>query len=270
MNRAEHRDWIRQNLGIVTPIQRWEELQNVSGLSQQEATDLMGGVPVPGQQPTWSPWPNNDQINRSITNACRTVNRQVNLSGTTERNISIEAQTADGPLEINLGTLGGYDERSILDVRRIWWFDGSTHYYLKQREVGDMDRRGGTYLDDAPGYPIQCWVDGYVLSIDPAPSSAGTITLVVGDGLLAPKTDVEQFDPIPDSYDPCILWQAVLELAATLPNDAEMRERAKMYAPVAAQGILDLQTWFNCRNLEEMNPTLIFDGRQLRRWGRRR
>lgn len=257
-------------LGVVTPIQRWEELQQVSGLSADEATALMGGLPSPGQQPTWSPWPSNDQINRSIANACRTVNRQVGVSGEQERSIAVDAQTSNGPLTINLGSLPGYDERSVLGAKRLWWFDGNSHYYLKQREVGDMDRRGGTYLDDAPGYPIQCWVNGNFLNIDPAPSSAGNLVVVLSDGLLAPKTDDEQFDPIPDSFDPCVLWQAVLEIAATLPNDAEMRERVKMYAPVAAQGIVDLQTWFNCRNLSEMNPSLIFDGRQLRRWGRRR
>lgn len=261
------RDWLRQRLGVTTPIERWLEWGGASNPAQ-------GPCPVPGTQPEWSPSPSNTILNSAISTACDVVNRNANLSGNRIRYHQVDSTAAYGPQAINLGSMEGYPERSITSIRSAWWLtsqnDPSTGFRLLPRTIGDLDRRGASYIADAPGTPFEFWVDGYTFFLHFGSAAAGTLAYVAGDGLLAPLVDTDVFDPIPASYDTCILNIALVELGKMLPNDVEMLNRAKAFASDAATGLNDVMSWYNGMNNEEANPTLIFDARSYRRWGRRR
>jgi hypothetical protein len=267
MTLAEQRDWLRQRLGVITPIERWNSWGGASNPAQ-------GPRPVPGTQPDWSPAPSNVLLNSAISTACDVVNRNANLSGSHIRYHDVAATSSNGPQAIELASLEGYPQRSIISIRKAWWLtspgDTSTAFRLQPRVIGDLDRRGASYIADGPGTPFEFWVDGYTLFIHFGASAAGQVAYVAGDGLLAPLTDNDTFDPIPSSYDTCILNIALVELGKMLPNDTEMKARAVAFTPDAASGLNDIMSWFAGMSSDEMNPTLIFDARWYRRWGRRR
>jgi hypothetical protein len=263
------REWLRVRLGVRTPLEQWNTLYGQVDPLAIPPVDVPV-PPSPGEQPTNQPDPSNYKLNNAITNAALTVNRELNLTDAgTFRSLAVDAQTADGPLAIDLSSVPGINERALISIRRAWWDDGSAVNRLSPVILGSLDRNSVPYLENAVGTPFQFAIEGYTLYLLPSPSAAGTLKYMAGASVLAPTDDDDQFDQIPAAYDPSVLYLALVELAKMMPNDVEMRSRAEGFTPDAQEGLRTLSAWFNGGSNEEVEPTLIFDARYMRRFGRR-
>lgn len=267
-------EFLRVRLGIQTPLERWH-LYTDSGMpfvwygpNGEESTT----EPPSGLQPAWQPDPSNYKIKSAISNACSTVNRQINLTDAGSiRVIPIAGQTDPGPMIIDLAAVPGFKDRSLNSIRRAWWYDGvATNTRLRPVILSSLDRSEFEYIGEFASSTTQFAIEGYSMYLIPAPSSDGYLKFMAGCGILQPEDDQDGFDQIPTDYDASVLYVALVELAKMLPNDVEMRSRAEAFTPDAAAALERLAAWFNGGSSEEVMPSLIFDARMMRRWGRRR
>ena len=273
-NLAGYREFLRLRLGIQTPLERWRLYADTGtpyvwyDKTGAERTD----APPSGMQPTWQPDPSNYKLDSAVSNGASTANRQIGLADAGSiRQVAVPAQTADGPYIIDLAAVPGFTDRSINSIRRAWWFDGAeTHQRLIPTILSSLDRIDSQYIGESPSSARRFAIEGYKLYILPAPSADGYFEFMAGCGILAPQDDTDGFDQIPTDYDPSVLYIALIELAKMLPNDVEMRSRAEAFTPDATAALEKLSAWFNGGSSDEIEPSLIFDARMMRRWGRRR
>jgi len=219
MTRAEMRDWIRRMLGIIPPV------------------DTSDTSALPGQEPTQQPYPTNALIDQAIENAARHVNLSLGIIvDTTVRQISVAAQTADGPYRIGLDSLQT-GSGSVWGVREAFWNNGSSDSPLTPASFRDLNRDGEAWTDTEAGTPTRFIVEGLSLYLYPAPSAAGTLKLRCSTGLMGPRLDSEGFVGLPDELHTELLYIALVELAVTLAGDVEMAQRARGFSDRAASGI---------------------------------
>lgn len=201
-----------------------------------------------------------------IQNACKVINQQVGLAGTsTPRDLPIAPQSGNGPYIFDMGVMPGFSDRAIQGIRRAWWWDGTTTFPLDKVILSELDNKNDPYLNDAPGTPRRFATEGYSLYLDPGPASSGAFRFMATAGTVAPNGDNDSFHGIPDSYDPSVLFIAADLICKSMPADAEMSQRASGFASDAAAGLERLKSWFNGGSNEEAQPSLIFDARFMRR-----
>lgn len=240
MNRAQMRDWLRRNLGIQPPID----------------TQLEGAKA--GDAPSWQPDPSNASLDQAIRDACAFVNRELRLTDAgSVTSISVTAQTADGPywLEMN-HQITGLRPGSVVGVKAAWWNNGTDRRQLTPITLEELERDGVRYLDEPVGDPRWYVVSGYRLGVYPAPSAAGTLEGRFTTGLLAPESDAQSFQQIPEEYEQCPLYLALVLIAKVVPDDMEMLTRAKAFEPEASQGLLQLGRWYNSQVSPQRQPSL--------------
>ncbi len=252
--RRDYREWIRV-IGL-----------NIT--NTPKALGLPGGIA--GQEALNQAEPSNYQIDMAIASACRVVCQQVNLADSgPPRTVPVPVQTTNGPMPISLGYVPGLKDRSLISIRRFWWYDGTTSNLLQPFILSDADNRNNPYLNDAPAVPMRYAIEGYNLYLDPAPGTAGYIQFMAGCGVLNPQSDDESYDQIPETYDQNVNLIALQFLAKTDATDVTMKTRAELFAPDAAAGLERLKAWFNGGSNEEVQAVCMFDATALRRFRRR-
>lgn len=230
--RPQLRDDIRHLLGKVT-------LYDLTKL----ASDL--GEAAPHQ-----PEPNNNRINEAITNAVSRFNRRLFATTGSFSHLtrSVSGQTEKGPLVVSLtdGWSGQTGHLSIMQVRRVSWVDsqGTSRLLIPTSYVAE-DRDGRSWENDEPSTPERWWVEGMLLFIHPAPDTAGTIRIMVGQAIVAPESDSEGIEYIPTDFASIIEYMSVQELALQSPHDAEMNSIAAGLEARIQEGLMDGAIWVN-------------------------
>lgn len=238
-----------------------------------QPTPLKLGLPdaVEGEDAPNVGLPDKTTKNTVIDLACKVINQQIGLADDgILRGIPVPPQTTNGPFMSYLGVVPGLRDRSLVGVRRAWWNDGSTNNYLYRVDLGDLDRRQDTYINSPPAVPYRFAVEGYNLYLDPPPALTGTFQYMASCGVLSPTDDSQGFDCIPEDYDPCVLFIALVNICKVFPADAEMTMRAQSFSSDAAAGLERLSAWFRGLNNEENQAQLIPDTRTWRRGYTRR
>ncbi len=249
-NLLDYRDWMRTRLGIPTTLSL-----GLPGAKAGEESPIVSE-------------PNNWTLDNFITNACSIANQHFGITGSSSiQSFPLDAADASqqGPLSINLGSLPGIRRRGIVSIRRAWWNDGiDPPTRLDPVILSMLDNRRDPYMADTPSTPRRFAIEGYTLFLDPANYSAGAFQYMATTGTLAPQNEVDCFEGIPEIYDPCLLYIALVEYGKSLPRDAEMAARAGAFTSDAAAGLERLGAWFATNN-EEAQPAVFFDARPMRR-----
>lgn len=235
-------------------------------------TPLEAGIPgaQSGDCPDWDPEPSNMKLDSFIDSACDIINQQVGVSGDSQiRSLAISAQTADGPYCVDLGSLSGYPDRSVMGVRRAWWDDGGGPSPLQARFLADLTRENDQWANDEASTPTMFAVEGYTLYLMASPSAAGTLKFMCSTGLVAPQSDNDTFQGIPETFDSALLYIAIVQYGKAEAGDAEMAARAKAFTSDAAAGMSKLEAWFNGDNQPQAESSIIFDATPFRRNARR-
>lgn len=250
--RADYREWLRLRLGVKTPLEAWTQAVDLDW----DHTPL---PPQAGAQPDNQIEPSNYKLNSAIVSAANRVTRECRFSDALNfTDINVPSQTAVGPYTLRLDTLPGFPENGVVRVRRSYWYTGTvadgnpTPVYPAL--LGQLDAQIDNYLTNGPATPYQIAIEGMLLYLLPGPESAGILRLTVGSGALAPLTDSEGYDGIPEAYTDCVNYIALLELASIMPNDTEMTRRAKDFQDDAAQSMLSLMAWTDNEALDEFQP----------------
>lgn len=220
-----------------------------------------------GDEPSFFKEPSNYKLRSAITSACQLVNRHIHLADMGSiRSLPIAAQTAMGPFQVDLGSIGGLAPRSLNSIRRAWWNDGTTSIRLRPVQLDRLDfTENANYINDPTGTPRRFAIEGYTLYLDAAPASAGTFQFMGGCGVLPPQDEEDGYDQIPTDYDPCINYIAIVEYGKSVPGDTEMLTRSQMYAPDAQAGLQTLASWFAGGSNEEAQYGMMFDAKFMRR-----
>jgi len=244
--RAEYRDWLRRELGIVPPRDQWLMWQDLG-----QTPD--GPMPPAGAQPTDNLQILNSTLNQCIQSACNRVTIECRVPDALRwTDIPVPGQTATGPYTFRLSTLPGFAERSAVRLRRSYWQPPNGQFQpVTPTDLSQLDTQGVDYLNNGPGAPTQIAIEGDLVYLLPGPDQDGTLRLTVGSGALAPQTDLEGFDGVPSSYDEQVLYIALTEVAMIPTVDAEMRARAQSFAPLAERGLLNLTNWFDNASNDE-------------------
>lgn len=235
LTRAEFRDSVRRDLGIVPPI------------------DVSNANP-PGAQPTNAPYPTNRQIDDCFQEAISDVNRDCDFH-MTDIPVSVNAVTANGPFGLYLGDLTPNStgltnafapNAKIIDVQRLTWTpEGNTQSTLITPVYRDnLDRSGNTdYFTVPPSMPRAWYIQGYVLYVTPAQNQAGTYLITCALGVAGFTCDTDTLDQIPFDYQDVFKYQAIVNLSMTQTMDVEAQARAQMYGPKAAAGLKKFKEW---------------------------
>lgn len=244
-NRADYRDWLRREMGIVPPRDQWLLFQEMG-----QTPDWP--MPPAGAQPTDNLQILNSTLNQCIQSACNRVTIEARVPDALHfSDIEVPAQTVTGPFTFQLSTLPGFPERSAVRLRRSYWRpSGGQFSPVYPANLSQLDMQQVDFLNNGPGSPTQIAIEGDLIYLLPGPEQAGTLRLTVGSGALAPQTDMEGFDGPPSSYDEQLLYVALVEVANIPTIDAEMRARAQAFTPLAERGIFNLTAWFDNLSLD--------------------
>lgn len=253
--RAYYREFIRLRCLIKTPREAWMEAVAMGWEHEDEC-------PPYGAQPSWQVVPSNYLLNSVIDSACQTVLRKCRVMNALRfTDLTIPATTNLGPQIFRLDGIPGNDG-GVIRIRRAYWNDGadanSTWNPLLPVYLAQQDVQLGNYMNDGPGTPYQIAIEGELVYLIPGTGNGGTLRLTIGNGVLAPETDEEGYDGIPEAYDDAINYVALSELAAVLAGDAEMQKRLAVFAPFAADGLREIDAWFDNAALDTLQPSANF------------
>lgn len=214
--------------------------------------------PPYGAQPSWALVPSDYTLNSVIRSACATVIRKCRVQNALHfTEVDIASQTATGPFILRLDALPGFADGQVVRLRRSYWTQDSGVTFTRVMPVllSQQDIEMSNWMNNGPGTPTQIAVEGMQIYVLPGPDTAGTLRMTVGSGCLAPLMDDEGYDGIPEAYDDAINYVALMELAAVLAGDAEMQKRLSVFAPFAAEGLKELEAWFDNAALEDFEPS---------------
>lgn len=248
-SQADMRDDVRRLLAIIPPI------------------DTASGAA--GAQPPAQPDPDNPTINTAINQAIEALNRIVRIGPFTDYTIAIPASTLTkrsfawvDVSSIEPPRHGVIHATEILDV--LWTdSDGNTNRLQPQQYYGGT--KGYTQFQQyKPGArPSQFITTGAQIGLLPAPTTAGVLTFSAASGIdaLLSDTDVPQF--IPDDYEFCLVYWAVMLLSAREAQSVEAQSRFPIFQQLAVQTMLQVYQWKNgyddsgvevARNILMMTP----------------
>lgn len=258
--RAAYREWIRLRLLVPTPRQRW--------LEYHEPDEP---CPALGAQPDDSPFPSNSLLDSVITSACNTVTRRCRmLDAIHYTEIAIPSQTAGGPYMLRLDALPGFSDGQAVNIRRAYWITtGDTDYQrLEPIFLGQQDTDQSNWMNDGPATPQQIAVEGMSIYLLPGSDTGGTLRLTVGAGLLAPMSDDEGYDGIPEAYDDAVNYLALVELSMIPSGDKEMQARAAAFSPFAQAGLAEIDAWSDNLALDGRDPHMSWTSPGVIRYSR--
>jgi len=248
--RADYREWVRMRLQVKSPLAQWLLARDL-GWEHSEIP------PPPGAQPETQQDPTNYVINNAIARAQDTIVREcyiIDAHNYTDIPVPAMAPTAVGPQVLNFLDFPGFMDREPTKIRRAYWFDGLTYNRLLPVNMMQMDQVLSQYMNNGPGVPYQFGTEGGNMFLLPGTESAGTLRLSVGGGFSAPLTDDEGYEGIPESYDDCVNYIALLEIAQLMASDTEMQARAKNFEDEKVRSMIALQNWFDNASNEEFLP----------------
>jgi hypothetical protein len=264
LTRAEARDVIRRDkLKKLTSVEEWE----IFGMGNNRVGDPASSHPTP----------TNVQLNSQLRLAVGWVNRKCRLGHLQDVEVSVAAQTEDGPLAIDL-RVAGVNTQNLApgDITQIKWAyfdegDGTTYRVLPRgRETFDIE--GGLQFQQRPVSRSRWfWIEGYTLYLLPGPDTAGTLHLVAGTGILTFRDDADSLANLPTEYHDVVWDTAAWMIARNEPNDVEMLAVAQILQPLVMDGIKDILEWKrDISAQQEGGMTPMSDRRFSRRSGRGR
>lgn len=218
--RAQMRDSIRRNLN-------------------KETAKMRDPAAPFGDPSSVDPFPDNDLINRKITEAIAFISRKTGFSEVNPVTHDIAAQTADGLYAVNLRTL----DVPVNEIRRVSWYDGSTYQRLTPYQRDERDHWGGTFENNSAGTPNSYMIDAYTLYLNVAPSAAGTLSIIAGTGIVGFETDNDIIEQLPNDYHSVVSDAATWFVADTQQNDAEMAGYSQTFMAKTMDGIKDIRKW---------------------------
>lgn len=215
--RAQMRDDIRRNLN-----------KEVAKDRNPSAAD--------GDPSTVDPAPTNAQLDKALREAISFISVETGFSEANPVEVEVAAQTADGAYAINLRSLSV----PVNEVRRVSWDNGSTRERLKPLQRDELDNTRRQWENDTVGVPQWFWIEGYKLYLLPSPSSAGTLSIIAGTGIIGFETDNDVIEQLPNDYHPTASDCATWFYADTQQNDSEMAGYAKTFSAKALRGIQNI------------------------------
>ena len=194
------------------------------GLAIEQTPPGPMGDPAPNQKN-----PSNYRINQQVRESIAEINLSCGFAtSATPLSVAVAAQTADGPVSVDLSGYPG----GINDVMSAWWADSSGNVTpLTYTSSYDLGRDYSLYPATEPSTPLQIFIEGYRAWLLPAPSSAGTLNMRLGVGLLAPQNDFEPISQLSPDEAAGLATVVATELAATEVDDQVMASRLKYLAP---------------------------------------
>jgi len=248
-SQADMRDDVRRLLAIVPPI------------------DTSSGAA--GALPTAQPDPDNPTINTAINQAIEALNRIVRVGPFTDYTISVPAYTTDkrSVAWVNVSTIeppggGVFHATEILDV--LWTgTDGNTNRLQPQQYYGSTKAYTQFQQYKPATRPSQFITTGVQIGLLPAPTEAGILTFSAASGQSALLTDTDVPAYIPDDYEFCLVYWAVMLLSAREAQSVEAQSRYPAFQQLAAQSMLQVYQWKNgyddtgvevARNILMMTP----------------
>lgn len=233
--RAAFRDIIRRNIQIPPPL------------------DTNQGAE--GDCPSAFPSPSNADLNQAINEAIANLNIACDLGRVLDVEVSVAAQTANGPFYIDLRTVTapGRDANGWINTveRASWTTDDTNFTRLFPVSRREKDRNGRMWENDAPGTPNEYWIEGYNLALWTAPGTAGTLHLIAGTELFPLSTDGATLTEIAAQFQVVVSNYATMLVAVKRPQDAEMQAIAGNFGAMAKDGMQALKVWANRKNVPQ-------------------
>lgn len=246
ITRPNMRDSIRRKKGLTPPI------------------DDIDGAAI-GEEPAGESWPSNVVLNQAIADSIREISRRTKFYSINPIDISVPAQSDNGPYWIPLSGHVMGTQNSINEVKRVVWTTGDTPVRLKPTDYRQIDRTGQTMELQNPGQPRFFFIEGYRLAIFPPPDQSGTITLWVGTGLPNFTNDVSTLDELPMDYVEVIEDLAVVKLCQMRPDQPMAMQHLQLYGAASERGIDDIIKWLARAN-EALQPSLVMASRRRIIW----
>lgn len=213
----------------------------------------LGSVPAVdlGLGPSGTPNPNDKRysiplLNNAIEETISDINTQASLGGgQAPVSQAVDAQTANGPLILDLAKSFGLRDAEINEVNRVWWDDGSGNLtVLQPTHFRVLDANRIDFYSEPPSIPQQWWVDSYALWILPGPNLPGTIMAFTGIALHRPANDDDTVDQLPTDLFRVILDGAAAWICATQPYDKVMAANYAILKPRYDRGVMDIKSSF--------------------------
>lgn len=239
LNRAEARDYIRRKLQITPPVDY--------------------GTGAVGEQPTYFPDPSNAAINQALDDALSEYVVRVGYQVAPAVAFSIAAQTANGAYLFAINGLPGQPyAQGFHEIRRMSWTPtGGVNQTLRAVDRHFLDSKRMEWQNDVPGQPLRYWIEGGNVYVHPAPSTAGTLTIMAGMGVAGYMTDDDTIENLPADYHKGVYATAIRILAEMRPQNVEMQAIAAQQAQNSERWLRDTQK-LEARRAAQSQPTLTF------------
>lgn len=206
---AQLRDAVRRDMGMVPPVDDGEGKE--------------------GDQPTVWKWPTNALLTQKIREGYAWVSRKTRAGGDhLPLSYAVTAQTDPGPYALDLGLIT--PAGSVNEVKRAAWIAaGSSEYPLIPDDRDRMDRNRIAWASQEPSTPQRFWVEEGYLLLYPAPSAAGTLTLMLDRELGWQDTNADSYylTVLPSEHFPTLVAYIVWATCATQPDDSMWAEFGK-------------------------------------------
>jgi hypothetical protein len=245
----------------MTVAEVFDEIRDRLGVAVAADSGGVAGDTAPGY-----PRPTDGRCLRALDSARAEVNRRCNVGGNgTFYSLTTTAQTADGPYRydvasLGLGTLTAGQLRSI---KTAYWTSSTGEYRrLFMRDFEAIGRSIPMWWNMTPGMPSWVWMDSGQLSLLPAPSIAGTLYVTADHVLLKLTAKTDDITDLPDDCVYVLADIAARSVAASYPDDVEMRTRLSLLNPAAEAGINQICEWINEQNAGYQPQFFVQTGRQ--------
>jgi len=220
LTRAQLRDAVRRELGQIPTF------------------DLSGSTADIGIQPTTYPEPRNAALNQAIDFAVEEILAFAKVTkNATSIGIPVPAQTANGPYQFSMWDLS--PQGNVTTVNHLTWMPTSTTVQrLLPTSREELDRNGTLWEGMAPGTPTNYWIEGDLISLYPAPSSAGTLSMQANQSAWSEASNQDGEVPrlVPIEYVQLLVQCAAFNIAVRYTGNVEMSNRAKMLKPLVEDG----------------------------------
>jgi hypothetical protein len=233
----------------VTQAEMFDDIRRLLGRGTARDAGIEGaqvGEPHPNALD-----PDNAFLRQCIKFTLADVNVRCGLGGNDKPlPTAVAAQTANGPLQLDLSTAFGPLQGQVNRISRVWWDSGTltvpgTITYLTPDERQSLDRGRYDAWKVPPSVPRLYWCEGYHLWVSPAPSVAGILYCLAGTALLAPATDDDYIQQLPGDLNPVIIDGAALRVCVQQPDDSVMRDRAAILRDRYERGVVDIRNIMN-------------------------
>jgi len=235
LNRAQIRDRVRRvYLGITPPI------------DPQPGT----GAPVPGAQagdaPTQRPDPSNAVLNDCLEMAVADLCRKCDYHENRVEAFPVAAYPAgfSGPAWVGLQEFLG--SANLRDIKRVVWTDSTHPPTLLQGTSWQTRDRLQQPQEAVPcGLPVFYLLQGYELGLLPAPTAAGTLSMLLGTSPYGPVTDQDILRQLPVDFHEVVFVGAAIRSLSRIAEDAEAQAKLSTLVPVWLTGVGEVMTYKN-------------------------